>query len=689
VYPEGARDLIEHLKRNLKGNVELRVLCEVIEVPNARWRDAVEMALGTRRLFLLVDPADYDRAIRMYERFRREGNKVWGTGIVDLERVRRDRRGSRPRSLAEQVETSDADARAYVDYLLGDMICVDDVSALRQHQRAITDSGATYGSAAMSNVDPRSLERRYIGRAAKQRRLDDVDARLGEIRAAMQALQAVQSAITTDLAIFTAARKSLRTMDLLAPRVARLDELRGRERQLEKHIAGIDLGDKAVLDEQLEEAKRVVDGADTEMANATVARTEAGQRIITIGDRQNTTRDRLARAKHDWRAAFPSDRVADVIPGSAEDPWREFETRYAEERRAREPDGIADVYVKKQKEFGTRIQGAINGLVKLKADFNARHYEIIEPMDDAYGEYRQQRIIWEESKLPQYRAEIAKAQALAVRQMGEDVVCRLHENFAQLRQDIRDLNAALRDLPFGNDRFEFKLDVAPAKRGYYDVIMRTVSQPTTASTDPEQSLFDGQERPVDTLTDDLTRLVENFLRAHDEAVKTELEEITDYREYFTYDLKITHAVTGKTKSYDFVAGTGSGGEVQSALYIAFLASLYQMYRANTRDRRPQAGTVLLDEAFGKNDGKRIAATLKFARTFGLQLILAMPAERMDILGPQMDTTIFLHKDSANGAPSVLDFTKQFDDEVLQAATLAMLETEGEHERDPEAEPAAV
>jgi uncharacterized protein YPO0396 len=402
-----------------------------------------------------------------------------------------------------------------------------------------------------------------------------------------------------------------------------------------------------------------------------------------VGERLQGERTRLQDARHEWRQSFPLDRLGETIPGADDDPWRDLETRYVEERATRAPAAVAETYARKQKEFGTKIANATVELVRLKSRFNERHYEIVEPLDDAFGEYRHQRIVWEESRLPEYRAEIAKAQALAVRQMGEDIVCRLHENFAQLRQDIRDLNAALRDLPFGDDRFEFKVDVALAKRGYYDVIMRTAAQPVSAAADPEQSLFDGQQRPLDTLTDDLTRLVENFLRAHDEQVKTELEEITDYREYFTYDLKITHAVSGKTKSYDFVAGTGSGGEVQSALYIAFLASLYQMYRSNTRDRRPQAGTVLLDEAFGKNDGKRIAATLKFARTFGLQLILAMPAERMDILGPQMDTTIFLHKDSATGAPSVLDFTKQFGDEALQAATLAMLEVEGDQAGEPE------
>ncbi len=676
VFPEGARGLIEHLRKNLGGVAPVRVLCELIEVPNERWRDAVEMQLGARRLYVLVDPQDYDRASEMYKRFRRAGNRVWGTGIVDVAKVHRDRRRAQPNSLAEQVESDDPAASAYINYLLGDVICVDDVRDLRKHNRAITDTGETYGGAAMSNADPRNLDRRYIGRAAKQRRLDEIDARLKEITETMTDINDVGNLIGIDLKHFQKARASLRRMEDLSPSVARLPEMKAEAEQIKKHIKGIDLGDKADLDAQLSEAVFLVEEAAKAAKEAAAERGAIGNNIIQIGDRLKDRRTLVAAARAEWRQHFPVDRIDDVVPGAADDPWREFAARYAEERKARSPEGVGEVFAKQQKSFGTKIQNQIEELIKLKADFNAKHYVIVEPLNDGFGEYRAQRIVWEESKLPEYRAEIAKAQAQAVRHMGEDIVCKLHENFAQLRQDVRELNAVLRDLDFGNDKFEFRMDVATSKQAYYDVIMRTAAQPMSSASDPEMALFDGQQRPLDSLTDDLTRLVHDFLRAQDEKVKTDLEEITDYREYFTYDLKITNKVTGKGKSYNFVAGTGSGGEVQSALYIAFLASMYQMYRANTRDRRPQAATVLLDEAFGKNDGKRIAATLRFARSFGLQLILAMPAERMDLLGPLMDTTIFLHKDAATGVPSVVDFSKQFDDDVLLADTLAKLEEEG-------------
>lgn len=44
-YPEGAAALLHLLTARLKGRWQPKPLCELIEVPNARWRNAVEDTL--------------------------------------------------------------------------------------------------------------------------------------------------------------------------------------------------------------------------------------------------------------------------------------------------------------------------------------------------------------------------------------------------------------------------------------------------------------------------------------------------------------------------------------------------------------------------------------------------------------------------------------------------------------------
>jgi uncharacterized protein YPO0396 len=152
----------------------------------------------------------------------------------------------------------------------------------------------------------------------------------------------------------------------------------------------------------------------------------------------------------------------------------------------------------------------------------------------------------------------------------------------------------------------------------------------------------------------LDRLVESEARE----VKTELEARADYREYFRYDLKILHA-DGSYSLYDRVSGDKSGGETQTPYYVAILASMYRLYRSRATDGRPVCGIVLLDEAFGKMDEARICATLAYARKLELQLVLATPKERSELVAPHVERTLLIHKDPLSGLPEVFDFTKEF------------------------------
>lgn len=174
----------------------------------------------------------------------------------------------------------------------------------------------------------------------------------------------------------------------------------------------------------------------------------------------------------------------------------------------------------------------------------------------------------------------------------------------------------------------------------------------------KESLFGASALATPELKGKLGELLDHLLDAEAKEVKTELEAKADYREYFRYDLKILHA-DGRYSLYDKVSGDKSGGETQTPYYIAILASMYRLYRSRSLDGRPTCGLVLFDEAFGKMDESRIAATLMFARNLGLQLVLATPKERSDLVAPRVERSLLIHKDAISGQPTVLDFTKEF------------------------------
>ncbi len=213
------------------------------------------------------------------------------------------------------------------------------------------------------------------------------------------------------------------------------------------------------------------------------------------------------------------------------------------------------------------------------------------------------------------------------------------------------LNRALRDVPFGSERYQFTVEVDPEHRDFYNLVM-------DAGRFEKESLFGAAALVAPELKATLGGLLDRLVEAEAKEVKTELEAKADYREYFRYDLKILHA-DGGYSLYDKVSGDKSGGETQTPYYIAILASMYRMYRSRSLDDRPTCGLVLLDEAFGKMDEPRIAATLTFARRLGLQLVLATPKERSEMVAPAVERSLLIHKDAVGGAPTVLDFTKEF------------------------------
>ena len=59
------------------------------------------------------------------------------------------------------------------------------------------------------------------------------------------------------------------------------------------------------------------------------------------------------------------------------------------------------------------------------------------------------------------------------------------------------------------------------------------------------------------------------------------------------------------------------------------------------------------------DEGRIQATLRFARGLGLQLVMATPKERSELVAPWVETSLYIHRDAVSGIPAVMDFTKEF------------------------------
>ena len=137
----------------------------------------------------------------------------------------------------------------------------------------------------------------------------------------------------------------------------------------------------------------------------------------------------------------------------------------------------------------------------------------------------------------------------------------------------------------------------------------------------------------------INELFERLTIDEEESFKA-LEEFTDYRTYMDYDILVKHADGSKTL-YSKVSKEKSGGETQTPFYVTIAASFVQLYKETATN---SIGIIMFDEAFDKMDDERINGILKFLTNLPLQIIIASPPEKIQYIGPKVNTNLLVLKD---------------------------------------------
>lgn len=657
-YPESAEALLHLLRTKLRGRREARPLCELLEIKNPRWTNAIEGVLGQRRLDILVAPEDFSRALALYEKHKQGyylpgAGEVFlgGVGLVDIERIIKRATRIERGSLAEQVDSADELARAYADFALGDVICCESEQELRRHSRAVTDGAMFYQGYVARQIPREIYQRAYVGAAARVRRRDEVVRRLDKVRELFTQQAAWHGLLDKIVGRLTAARVELEQLPRHSELARSIPNLRGDLQRLHKQYASINRREIEQLENELKTVRDSLGKARDEFSEYLQKQATAKERIDS---KQNTL---LAITT---QLGALQNLLAEQLGSLLIESGPQFEEKFQNERNSRPLPEIAATYERQAKIIESRITNLQAEWATLKQSYNDKYGFAGSAIGDSATDYETERDLWRESRLPEYKDRISAAKELAIQQLAEDIIFKLRANLLDVRRQIDELNRALKDVPFGNDRYEFRVDVNPEHRDFYQLIME-------AGHFQKDSLFGSAALSSPETQRTLRDLFDRLIRNEALEVKTELEKRADYREYFRYDLRIHHR-DGTFSSYDRVAGDKSGGETQTPYYIAIFASMYRLYRTHSMNKRPTCGLLLLDEAFSKMDEGRIAATLQFARDLQLQLVLATPKEKAPQVAPLLATCLYVHKDPDSGQPTVLRFTKEELREYLEDTT---------------------
>ncbi|MDD3074621.1 MAG: ATP-binding protein, partial [Eubacteriales bacterium] len=157
-----------------------RIFCDLLEISDERWQNAIEGYLHTQKFYLLVEPAAFIPALRVYDREKQKYN-LHSFGLVDVEKLTAREIRKRPGSLAEYITTEDPHARALADYLLGRVIGCAQVEEIRNHEVAITQGCMLYQNYVARQLDPQRYRDPFIGKQAIRKQIENAKADLAQL----------------------------------------------------------------------------------------------------------------------------------------------------------------------------------------------------------------------------------------------------------------------------------------------------------------------------------------------------------------------------------------------------------------------------------------------------------------------------------------------------------------------------
>lgn len=638
VYPENVKRIIRILNKQLSSiyreEIEIKPLFELIDIKDEKWRNAVEGYLNTQRFNLIVPKEYFDSAIQIYDQLKVEYN-LYGVKIIDVKKL--SNYPKQPNSLATVIKSLNQDSENYINYLLGKLIMVDNVSELSEHNSAITASAMVYKGYAVYAINPVVYSKPYIGQKAIEIQLKNTQLNLMNVEKDIEniinqlGLINSENSVISNINFNNIIRDSARILnsDTL------LEQLELSQSSLEKLESDPDI----TRDLEIMEAKE--------------------KRLVSLNSEYHEQYKKLGALNHELQSSHTNlslenlnreEAIGEVIKYSQEYPSYYLDAEHE----------LTQVFTSKQ--INTMINQLIDNNVQLQKSFANQENSIRDQMFrfnqesssdygvelkdinmylDRYYNLRDVDLIDAKNK-----ARIAREKS--ERQFEDHFVYQLQENIKSARKSVESLNQQLKKHAFKDEKYSFSITASknPDFAQYYPILS---SNKQIIQTDLFTQKLSDEETD---LMKELFRRISSF--DNTSSNEKDLKYFTDYRNYMSYDI-ITTKENGDVTRLSSVIKEKSGGETQTPFYVTIAASFEQQIpKLNLID---SGCVVLFDEAFNNMDSERIRAMLEFYNSLSIQIIIAVPPERIPSISDHVDTILAVTKSQNHGFVSRIQHGK--------------------------------
>lgn len=627
-------------------------LCDVVEIVDEDWREAVETLLGRGREAIIVQPDVLGKA---YAFANSDRNSFGGTTFVSTRQTPDRRQPVRKGSVLEAVSTDNDHAFAFMETRIGSFMKADSADALATMSRGVTKAAETSSGGGLSVHY--KLTEFMLGKAARGLTGDALRNELGplmeklsvsreEVKLLREAARVIGPAIDVirdGENVFDmehSARASRTRLKSLADDMTRGDtsdaaalneEIKGLEEDRANHVHEIESEYQPRVDTLTREAAKAE-------ASAEVSRNQL----------RKATKDRIAA----WKA-MSSDTVAQLArmrgPSGDMDAHRVLKRtrRSVAESEAERDDimgylaslrndskAIAD---QADRDSGREQASAIREFGEYAANWDMEVPRLDpETMVEGYQWTVSERARLEGNELRKHREACLNAAAEMKRMLREDLLARLSEKLSKVHHKMESLNAKMSLHHFTGQTYSYTWTVNKRFATMYELAMRV------------GSVEGGDMAEIEAELDEAIIELDDLISGKDGATL-----LADYRQYFVFEIIMTDA-QGRRTSMSTRAVKGSGGEAQAPFYVAMAASLAAAYFPGHTSGRPTGmGLAMFDEAFNKLDVVNTQALLNFFTDMGLQLMIAGPEEKRAAYTEVLDTIVLVNK-SLDGSSVYID-----------------------------------
>ena len=621
-YPESVERLREAVLEEfvrIGRKAEPRVLCEALEITDESWRNAVEGYLNTQRFYLLVEPENFDIALGTYDRLRRE-KKAYGVGLINacgLEQYDKAPEGT----LASVVTSKNPYARRFVNMVLGKVQMCGRYEDLKKYPVSITRECMKYQNRVASAIRPEIFRVPFIGQNAFKVQLEqakterkELESLVGELEGRLENLERVTGFLSVEDETDIRYRLDV---------IGRLFKVRAAVKQCRDNIKTLKQN-STLIQKQVQLEALIKIRAELEI--------RAGKYQKALGQIQEKIegKDREIQEQRDLKAKRSAE-LAEIVADAGKE-YSQWQTEYEKQTEKKSYVQFRDNFERRQKANLTLLDKVQQQMQDVMIEYKTEYNFGAAPNMQGYPEFEAVYERLRTSEVLEYEDKVQSARKAAEDEFREQFLAKLQENMKQAQNEFKELNKALKDITFSNERYEFLYMPSRRHRRYYEMIMDDFNMIQG------ESIFSGIFH--ETHKEVIEELFDRLAIDNDNNART-LEEFTDYRTYMDYDIRILH-MDGSYSLYSKVCEEKSGGETQTPFYVTVAASFVQLYGNNIGGEA--AGLVMFDEAFNNMDDERIGGVLEFLRRLPLQIIIAAPPDKIQYISPAMEETLLVMTD---------------------------------------------